>query len=149
VTPAKDVPAGTVFVDTGAWFSSAVPSDADHAAATEWLKANSNPLLTTDFIVDETLTLLRARRASAMALTLGTRLFAGEIAQIYYLSEEDIAAAWNVFRTFRDKEWSFTDCTSKVVMEKLGITQAFTFDQHSHQFGTVAVVPDSYARPPR
>ncbi|HEX9987631.1 MAG TPA: hypothetical protein VGE45_04035, partial [Chloroflexia bacterium] len=59
----------------------------------------------------------------------------------YYLIEEDILTAWQVFRTYADKEWSFTDCTSKVVIEKLGITHAFAFDQHFRQFGTVAVVP--------
>ena len=50
-----------IFVDTGAWFASAVPSDRDHAAATRWLSQNTQPLLTTDSIMDETLTLLKAR----------------------------------------------------------------------------------------
>ena len=31
---------------------------------------------------------------------------------------------------FADKEWSFTDSFRKVIMEKLGITEAFAFDQH-------------------
>ena len=50
-----------IFVDTGAWFALFVPSDPDHNAATEWLAANRELLFTTDFIADETLTLLRAR----------------------------------------------------------------------------------------
>ena len=49
--------------------------------------------------------------------------------------------AWQVFRRFSDKEWSFTDCTSKVVMDRLGITTAFTFDHHFRQFGAVTLVP--------
>ena len=144
-----EIAAGTVFVDTGGWFGSLVPWDANHVAASGWLRANNRPLLTTDFIVDETLTLLRARGEPAIAFTLGASLFVGEIAQVYYLTEEDIVAAWNVFRTYSDKEWSFTDCTSKVVIEKLGIAQAFAFDQHLHQFGTVTVVPDSSGKSPK
>jgi predicted nucleic acid-binding protein len=45
------------------------------------------------------------------------------------------------FRRFADKDWSFTDCTSCVVMQKLGITTACSFDHHFRQFGTVSVVP--------
>ncbi len=48
---------------------------------------------------------------------------------------------WETFRQFSDKGRSFTDCSSKVVMERLGITQAFAFDQHFRQFGSVTVVP--------
>jgi predicted nucleic acid-binding protein len=45
-----------------------------------------------------------------------------------------------VFQRFHDKEWSFTDCTSRVVMQRLGIQRAFAFDDHFRQFGTVTVV---------
>jgi len=40
-----------------------------------------------------------------------------------------------------DKEWSFTDCTSKFVIAQLAIAYALSFDQHFRQFGTVIVVP--------
>ena len=49
--------------------------------------------------------------------------------------------AIGLVRRFRDKNWSFTDCTSRMVMEKLAIGTAFAFDQHFRQFGTVSVVP--------
>src|SRR5207253_434992 len=100
-----------IFVDTGAWFESIIPSETNHSIAAGWLSRNNQPLLTTDFVVDETLTLLRARHELVSALTLGAQLFNEEIAQIYYLTEEDILAAWRLFSTYTDKEWSFTDCT--------------------------------------
>ncbi len=50
-----------IFVDTGAWFASIVPTDPNHNKAADWLQNNSEILFTTDYIVDETLTLLRAR----------------------------------------------------------------------------------------
>ena len=52
-----------IFTDTGAWFASVVPDDEDHEKAVAWLAQNREPLLTTDYIVDETLTLLSARAA--------------------------------------------------------------------------------------
>jgi predicted nucleic acid-binding protein len=130
-----------IFVDTGAWFAAVVPSDPDHAAASRWLMSNAETLLTTDYVVDETLTLLRARGEGTRALLLGEAFFNARLAEVYRLSEADIASAWEVFRRFDDKGWSFTDCTSKVVIERRNVRQAFAFDQHFRQFGSVQVVP--------
>jgi predicted nucleic acid-binding protein len=130
-----------IFVDTGAWFAAAVPSDPEHPAASRWLAANTEPLLTTDYVVNETLTLLRARGERTRALLLGEAFFGARLAEVYRLTEADIAAAWEVFRRFDDKDWSFTDCTSKVVIERRNVRQAFAFDRHFRQFGTVQVVP--------
>jgi uncharacterized protein len=130
-----------IFVDTGAWFAAAVPSDPDHSAASQWLAGNTEPLLTTDYVVDETLTLLRARGERTRALLLGERFFGGRLAELHTLDETDIALAWEVFKRFDDKDWSFTDCASKVVIERLGIQQAFAFDNHFRQFGVVRIVP--------
>jgi hypothetical protein len=57
------------------------------------------------------------------------------------VSDSDFAAARNVFERYNDKEWSFTDCTSKVIMERLGVTHAFAFDRHFEEFGTVIRLP--------
>ena len=130
-----------IFVDTGAWFASVVPWDANHATALAWLSQNQETLITTDYILDETLTLLRVRKESDRALALGEQLFSQQLAELYLLQEADLHEAWRVFRDFADKEWSFTDCTSKVAMEPLGLKTAFAFDQHFRQFGTVQVVP--------
>ncbi|MGY6528707.1 MAG: type II toxin-antitoxin system VapC family toxin [Cyanobacterium sp.] len=130
-----------IFVDTGAWFASVVPSDKQHKEAITWLKNNQESLLTTDYVIDETLTLLRARGEFKRSIVLGEAFFSGKLAQIYYLTEEDVQLTWEVFSRFADKEWSFTDCSSKVVMEKLEIEKAFAFDHHFTQFGTVKVVP--------
>jgi predicted nucleic acid-binding protein len=130
-----------IFVDTGAWFASVVPLDRDHAAATRWLSQNTQPLVTTDYIVDETLTLLKARGQALRAMLLGEQFFHGTLATMYYLTEADIVLSWQIFRQFSDKEWSFTDCTSKVVIDKLHLHQAFAFDHHFHQFGSVQVMP--------
>jgi predicted nucleic acid-binding protein len=50
-----------IFVDTGGWFALIVPTDPNHGQAAEWLQTNNEILFTTDYVVDETLTLLRAR----------------------------------------------------------------------------------------
>jgi hypothetical protein len=112
-----------------------------HAAAVTWLQTNTEQLLTTAYIVDETLTLLRMRKHRRKAQQMGEQLFNSVLAELYLLTEEDLLQAWDVFQDYDDKDWSFTDCTSKIIIEKLGLTHAFSFDHHFQQFGTVTVVP--------
>lgn len=130
-----------LFVDTSAWFALTVPSDPNYASAKAWMQHNPSPLLTTDYVIDETLTLLRARGESQRAIVLGAAFFAGAMAQIHYLTQADIQATWQVFQQFADKQWSFTDCSSKIILEKFKCKAAFAFDHHFRQFGSVTVVP--------
>lgn len=109
--------------------------------AAAFLAANREPLLTTDYIVDETLTLLRARGERQRSLKLGEQFFMSRVAEVYQLTADDLLHAWKVFRDYADKDWSFTDCASKAVIEQLGINTAFAFDKHFRQFGTVSIVP--------
>lgn len=130
-----------IFVDSGGWFASVATDDEDHKRAKLWLETTGNPLFATNYIVDETLTLLRARGENQKALEVGELFFDSSWAKVYYLTEEDIRQTWRVFQSYTDKDWSFTDCSSKFICEKLGITHAFSFDKHFQQFGTVIVVP--------
>jgi uncharacterized protein len=130
-----------IFVDTGAWYASLVPTDPDHARAVQWLAENQSSLLTTDYVIDETLTLLRVRGERKRALLLGARFFHHDLAETHKITTADLTLAWKTFEQFHDKNWSFTDCTSKVVMEQLSIDVAFAFDHHFRQFGTIQVVP--------
>ncbi len=130
-----------VFVDTGAWFAAFVPNDPDHEAASAWLSQNTATLVTTDYVLDELLTLLKRRGEFDRALRLGEHLLRGRIARFEWVTPPDVEAAWEIYRQFRDKAWSFTDCTSRVVIERLSISAAFAFDQHFRQFGNVTVVP--------
>jgi predicted nucleic acid-binding protein len=130
-----------VFVDTGAWFAWCVPSDPDHEAARAWFEQNTRTLLTTDHIVDELLTLLKVRGEFQRALELGPSLLSGAVCELEWVTQGDVEDAWRDFSAYRDKAWSFTDCVSRVVMTRLGITTAVAFDDHFRQFGTVGVVP--------
>ena len=130
-----------VFVDTGAWFAYFVRRDPDHAAAIEWMRRNRQPLVTTDYVIDELLTLLKLRESHRVAAAAGEALLQRNVAKVECIAVSDFRAAWQVFRQYRDKAWSFTDCTSKVVMERLGITHAFAFDSDFEEFGTIVRVP--------
>jgi predicted nucleic acid-binding protein len=131
-----------VFVDTGAWFALYVTTDPDHSAAKTWHRQNRRlPLVTTDFVLDELLTLFKARKEYPQALDFGLDLFTGSLCDLEWVTRSDVSQAWRDFSSFRDKDWSFTDCVSRVVMSRLGIVTAFAFDRHFHEFGSVQVVP--------
>jgi uncharacterized protein len=54
----------------------------------------------------------------------------------------DLNEATATFIQYADKDWSYTDCLSKVMMERLQVAEAFAFDNHFRQFGTVRVLPN-------
>ncbi len=130
-----------IFVDTGAWFARYVADDVDHKAAVDWFANVPDRLVKTDYVVDELLTLLKVRGHSEIAFAVGTPLVSGVTCELEFINPSDVHRAWIVFSTYRDKGWSFTDCVSRVVIERMGITAACAFDDHFRQFGNLNVVP--------
>ena len=131
----------SVFVDTGAWFAYFIRRDPDHTPARNWVSRNESPLITSDYILDELFTLLKIRESYSVAVAAGKILTEERICQIIKITPDDFARAWHNFVQVSDKGWSFTDCTSKVIMERLDISTAFAFDEHFEQFGSVIRVP--------
>jgi uncharacterized protein len=130
-----------VFVDTSVWFAKFVPDDPEHSRVTAWFDSAKDLLLTTDYCVSETLTLLVARRRRQRALIAGRAFFDRSLADIHFMTEAQINRAWILFQQGPATNWSFTDCTSKIVMDELGIQTAAALDEHIWQFGNVTVVP--------
>jgi predicted nucleic acid-binding protein len=65
-------------------------------------------------------------------------LIARNALTVVWISEAIATQTWQIFEQFNtDKQWSFTDCTSYVVMKDQGITEAFTFDHHFLQMGFI------------
>lgn len=129
-----------VFVDTGTWYAACVNKDSDHEAASEFLRNNSEPLVSTDHVFAELLTLFRKRGEMRRAQEWVDEVRAGHCT-IVRATDADLAEATRVFFDFRDKEWSYCDCLSRVVIERLQLSKAFAFDEHFRQYGTVQIVP--------
>ena len=65
-------------------------------------------------------------------------LISTNVVILFHVTPSIEQEAWNIFERFnQDKRWSFTDCTSKVVMDKIGILEAFSFDKHFVQMGMI------------
>ena len=117
-----------IFADTSGWYALVDESDPDHPRARDWFKQNRLPLITTDYIFDEALTLIRTSLGHRKSVEFGEKLLASRLAQLISVTKEEKQRAWAIFQRYDDKVLSFTDCTSFAVMERLEIDTAFTVD---------------------
>ena len=124
-----------VFVDTSAWYALVDRKDPDHAVAAQCLSQWSGRLVTSNFIMDESVTLIRYRLGLAAARTFGETLLAGSAARLVWITRPDERRAWEIFSRFRDKAFSYTDCTSFAAMERLKLKAAVAIDEDFRAFG--------------
>jgi uncharacterized protein len=85
--------------------------------------------------VYETLTLLRMRLGYEPARQFGLRLLDEASIPIIRVTPADERRAWDIFRQYKDKRFSFVHCTSFAIMQRVGMRSAFAFDEDFRQFG--------------
>lgn len=124
-----------VFVDTSAWYALADRKDPDHASVARVLGRWSGRLVTSNFVLDESVTLIRYRLGLAAARTFGETLLDGSAARLVSITRADERRAWEIFTGFRDQSFSYTDCTSFAAMERLKLEAAVALDQDFRAFG--------------
>jgi predicted nucleic acid-binding protein len=140
-----------VFVDTAGWVSCADGADARHrqsTAARDAALEAGQVLVTTDFVVDETLTVLRARLGLSAAEQWWQQVDRSSRLRWERVDSDRFEKARLLFFQYRDKDFSFTDCTSFVVMRQLKLTHALTTDGHFRQMG-FQVLPGARSRTTR
>ena len=129
-----------IFVDTSAWYAIIDKNDRDHALAATKIQVLDRPLVTSNYIFDEILTLLRAKLGFTVAVPFGQKLWNQEISALVRITEDDEERAWRIFRQYEDKGFSFTDCTSFALMDRLEINTVFAFDDHFIQYGKFVIL---------
>lgn len=124
-----------LFVDTGAWFAYVNADDPDHQRVREFLDHSPGRLVTTTYVFDEAITLTLARLGHRRALLVGRTLLDPDVVEMIHVSPSDEKTAWNLFEKRSDKFYSFTDCTSFVVMRRRKLNVAIALDSHFSQEG--------------
>lgn len=127
-----------LFVDTAAWLALNDKTDQHHrealAKALE-IKEQRIELVTSEYILDEAITLIRYRISHHAAVIFGESILNSSIVKVLDVADKERLKAWELFKKYKDKELSFTDCTSFVLMGNLKIRKVFTFDAHFRQVG--------------
>jgi uncharacterized protein len=130
-----------VFVDTGGWVALRYGRDRYHARARTLLRKLRSAgigLVTTEWILAETVTLLKARGAVDHALALGDAIQAGRLGYLVESTPERRRRAWELFVRYRDRRVGWVDCASFAVMEELGLREFFGFDENFVRAGFAA-----------
>lgn len=127
-----------LFVDTAGWMSMADSNDPLHKICREirdnWLKQGAI-LVTSDYVIDETLTLIRMRLGIGAAEKWWNQLADSPRLKLEWVHSERAEKAREWFFKWKDKSFSFTDCTSFVVMKDLQLDNVLTSDKHFVQAG--------------
>ncbi len=127
-----------LFVDTAGWMACADAADPAHEDARrsrDDALEQGAILVTSDYVLDETLTLIRKRLGLRAAETWWRQVEASSRLRWEWIDELRAERARSLFFHHRDKDFSFTDCTSFVVMRELKIRQALTTDAQFRQIG--------------
>lgn len=127
-----------LFIDTWGWLALEDSRDPAHSEVVEVRRlARHGAWVTTDYVLDETVTRLFSRRPFAEAASFCAGIFrAAELGSVIVeaITGQRFRAAYQLRLRFRDKpRISFTDLTSFVAMKELGIRYVLTADSHFEQ----------------
>ncbi len=133
-----------VLVDTSAFFALAVIEGPNHVRARDLFAEagqKSWRLITTNAVVFETHALLlnRSRPGREKALEFLDLIGTGAL-QVVRVNKRDEGVAIAVIRTHADKHYSLCDALSFVVMERLRIRDAISFDQDFRSYGRFSIL---------
>ena len=135
-----------IFVDTSAFIALRVKDDLNYKRAQDFLTAVKDQRLrlhTTNFILDEVYSYFC--RVHEIALEMAGLIMNNPLIALHRISADDEEGAWQILKTYSDKDFSYTDATSFAIMERLGLETVFTFDEHFDQYGRFSIVPCSAA----
>jgi len=122
-----------IFIDSSAFIALYLSDDDFHQPAKkllEELKEKQIGLVTSNFVLDETYTFLRAKINKKTAIGFAEFLAENtDIIKIIRITVGDEKKAFVYFRTLNGRGVSFTDCSSFALMKRLGLKTVFTFDK--------------------
>jgi len=130
--------AKATFVDTSGFYALLVPNDDMHAAAQDVLRSAVKKrarFVTTDYVLDETATLLKTRGHGHVLPAFFESVFASRACGVEWMDARRFARAKVLFLQRKDHAWSFTDCFSFILMRELGVRRALTKDKHFLEAG--------------
>jgi predicted nucleic acid-binding protein len=129
-----------IFVDTWGWLALANDKDPNHRSVRELRREFPNRgWITTDYVLDETMTRLFATAPCAQATKFVQGILEsaqGGMLNLEFITPERFQAAWKLRLRYKDKpRISFTDLTSFVVMHETRVNRVITGDAHFTQVG--------------
>jgi predicted nucleic acid-binding protein len=135
--------ANEIFVDTSGFYALMVKGDDRHEAAEKALREarrRKRGFVTSDYVLDETATLLKARGFAHLLGAFFDSVQSSRLCRIEWTDPDRFHEAQGFFLKHVDHAWSFTDCVSFRVMKVLRLRDALTKDEHFTEAGFVALL---------
>jgi predicted nucleic acid-binding protein len=135
--------ANEIFVDTSGFYALLIKADDLHAAAVRILREarrRKRRFVTSDYVLDETATLLKARGHAHLLSAFFGSLLTSHACRTEWTDAERFHTCRAFFLKHVDQEWSFTDCLSFCIMKELRLSDALTKDGHFGAAGFVALL---------
>ena len=130
--------ASEIFVDTGGFYALLVKKDGMHKKAQDLLEEGARKktgFVTTDYVLDETATLLKARGHAHLLARFFETVFASRACRTEWMDPARFDQTQSLFLKHADHDWSFTDCFSFVVMRQRRLRDALSKDGHFVEAG--------------
>ena len=105
------------------------------------LKNSKALLYTSDYVIDETLTVTQVRGNHTQSVIAGKALFESDIIKIVYVAPDYLDDSWQLYQKYKDKHFSFTDVSSLVISKTLNIKKIFGFDKEFEKVGMELLAP--------
>jgi uncharacterized protein len=137
--------AAEVWVDTGGFYAMLDHREKWHEEVKRQisdLKSRGDRIITSDYVLDETVALLQARGLSYLIVPWMDGILESNSIEIVWMDAERFREVYAYYRSHSDKQWSFTDCFSFSVMKKRKIQRALAADQHFRQAGFEPLLVD-------
>jgi len=129
-----------VFADTYYFLGLVNRKDRAHGKCVAFSNSSDRPVVTTVWVLVELGNALRRGRDRTVFMALLADLRGDADTIIVPGDQQLFEKALGLFAARQDKEWSLTDCTSFVVMQERGLTDALTSDHHFQQAGFAALL---------
>jgi predicted nucleic acid-binding protein len=132
-----------IFIDTGAFLARYLGNDQYHRSSiVVWdeLAATRENCVTSNFVLDETFTLLGRRAGYGFAVERAKNIYASRALTICRPERKDEINALRFFAKYADQHVSFTDCISFALMKREKIIRVFAFDRH-FEFAGFHLIP--------
>jgi predicted nucleic acid-binding protein len=127
-----------VFWDTSGWYTLFVQSESLYLKAKDLAQEqikNKIYFLTSDYVVQETMTLFMARKESSRAIDFWNLIQNSNLIQIEKIDLERFKKSGDYFCKHLDQNYSFVDASSFLLMKECKTNKVVTLDKHFNKAG--------------
>jgi uncharacterized protein len=136
---------GSLFVDTSGWASLFIHTQTYYPQAEQYFRLavqQKQKIYTTNYVIAELVALLSSplRVSRSRVFEIVDAIKTVDYVEVIHIDDATDALAWKLCKSRLDKAWSLVDCSSFMVMQKLGVQEALTTDQHFEQAGFIRLL---------